>query len=505
MKNKLFLLFVCCLIAIPATAQKVKIKKGEIQIDGTPVAKMEKVKGSGSEYIFSDLNGTALFNANLVTQTPEGNPLPESILVLKAPNGNVKEFDKSKIKISFSLSMEKLMCDLVMNCGANLITTQGVDLQKVNEYFQTSDRSITAAFDNRVNGSVQETKEEDAQAAKDGLKIDSNGDVWKGANKIGKVTMKKDDKESTYKYVIIDKDLNPIGGVYIPYSGGAYSLQKPVEKDYTAFTFDGQKLPMQATFNPISSSVVDDVANRLLKKLYYSGYKFDELSINDMKNIAIEKAKANSKNIYDVQGYIIDKDGNKNEGLITIEFQSLDDLIGKSGGKVVDLTNYGGSATLKSADGKSKTYNAKDRITVFAGDRKFVGLPGASMLDGAKLYEVIFEKEGNMVLYSVNYDEYLLKTENQDKAKQFSSQGIDEIESVSDSTKILFREYVKHITSSAFDSTMIKKNVPDSSRVKFNPLLDKVLESPEIEKSIDKLYDDLFKQKSNKKSKKTNK
>ena len=444
MKKTLFIVM-AVFITFSAAAQKVKIKKGEIQVDNTSVAKMEKVKGS--EYIFSDLNGVVLFNADLTTQTPEGNQLPESILLLTAPNGNVKEFDKKNIKTSITLSTEKLMCDYVMNCGADLITPQGVDLQKVNDYFQTSDRSITTAFDNEVREIVQKTKEEDAQATKDGLKIDSNGSVWKGSEKIGAIAMKKDDKASQYKYVVMNKDSEFIGGTSIPYPSDARSamLQKPVLKDYTIVTFDGQQLSMQAQFDATRASHVDDVANRLLKKLYYGGYKFDELSINDLKNIAIEKAKANSKNIYDVQGYIIDKDGNKNEGLITIEFQSLDDLMGKSQGNIADLNNYGGSAKLKDDDGKSKTYNAKDRIIVFAGNKKFVGLPGSSMLDGAKLYEVISEVEGNQVLYSVNYDEYLLKMENKDKAKQFSSQK---------KTQKEFEEYVncQALTYSDYDT-----------------------------------------------------
>ena len=427
--KKIVFIAMAAFIAFSAAAQKVNIKKGEIQVDGTPVAKMEKVKGKefgSSEYVFSDLNGTVLFNADLVKQTPKGNQLPESILLLTAPNGTVKEFDKSNIKISLTLSTEKLMCDFVMNCGANLITPQGVDLQKVNDYFQTSDRSITTAFDNEVGGIVQKIREEDEQATKDRLIIDSNGSVWKDANKIGTVAMKKDDKSSEYKYVVMDKDMNFIGGTSIPYPVDVHAsrLQRPVMKDYTIVTFDGQKLPIQAAFDATRASKIDDVANRLLKKLYYSGYKFDEMSINDMKNIAIENVKANSKNVYDVQGYIIDKDGNKNEGLVTIEFQSLDDLTGKSGGSILDLTNYGGSAKLKLDENRSKTYNAKDRITVFAGNRKFVGLPGSSVLDGAKLYEVISEKEGNLVLYSVNYDEYLLKMANQDKTKQFSFQGM---------------------------------------------------------------------------------
>ena len=422
MKKTLFIVM-AALITLSAAAQKLKIQKGEIQLDGVSVAKMEKMKES--EYVFKDLNGTVLFNAGLTKQTPEGNLLPESILLLMAPNGSAKELDTKNIKTSFTFSTERLICDYVMNCGADLITSQGVDLHKVNDYFQTSDRNITTAFDNSVRDVVQKIKREDAQAEKDGLKIYTNGSIWKGANKIGMVAMRKDDKDSKYKYVVMDKDMNPVGSVSVPYSDNPRTpLQKPVQKDYTAFTFDGQKLPMQATFDGIRASIVDDVANRLLKKLYYAGYKFNEMSINDMKKFSIERVKANSKNVYDVQGYIIDKDGNKNEGLITIEFQSLDDLMGKSQGNVIDLTNYGGSAVLTFAEGKSKSYKAKDRITVFAGNRKFVGLPGTSMLDGASLYEVVFEREGNMVLYSINYDEYLLKMGNQDKAKLFSSQGI---------------------------------------------------------------------------------
>jgi len=426
--KKIVFIVMAAFITLSAAAQKVSIKKGEIQVDGTPIAKIEKVKGKGlgsSEYVFSDLNGTVLFNADLVTKTPGGNLLPESILLLEAPNGTVKEFDKSNIKTSVTLSVERLMCDLVMNCGANLITPQGVDLEKVNEYFQTSDRCITTAFDNGIRETYREIKEEDAQAKKDDLKIDSNGSVWKGAVKIGTISMKKDDKDSKCKYAVWDKDKNLVGVTAIPYSGDIHSntVQKPVLKDYTAITFDGQKLPMKAVFDATCASHIDDVANRLLKKLYYSGYKFDELSIIDMKNIAIEKAKANSKNVYDVQGYIIDKSGNKNEGLITIEFQSLDDIMGIPQGGVADLTNYGGFAKMRLDENRSKTYNAKDRITVFVGDRKFVGLPGLSILDGASLYEVIFEKEENLVLYSVNYDTYLLKMASQDKAKQFSYQG----------------------------------------------------------------------------------
>jgi hypothetical protein len=424
--KRTMLMVVIVLCALTASAQKVKIKKGEIQFDDTSVAKMEKMKDSNSGYIFSDLNGMALFNADLSDKTPEGNPLPDRVLILTAPNGNGKEFLTKNIKVSFTLSNEKVMCDYVLNCGANLITPQGVDLEKVNEYFQTSDRSITSAIDEKMRPLRDEMKKEDVQAVADGIKIDSNGSIWKGANKIGTVACKNDTKTSEMKYVIMDKDGAFVGGTSIPniVTDIHNSNTTPALKSYTLITFDAQKLPFYAIFDSKKASIIDDVASRLLKKLYYSGYKFDELSVKDMAAIAIEKAKANSNNVYDVQGYVIDKTGTKIEGLVTIEFQSLTDLMGKSEGNIADLNNYGGSANLKTADGKSKNYNAKDRITVVAGDRKFVGLPGTTALDGAKLYEVVAEKDGNRVLYSVNYNEYLLKMANQDKAKLFNDNGL---------------------------------------------------------------------------------
>jgi hypothetical protein len=423
--KRTMLMVAVMLCVLAASAQKVKIKKGEIQLDGVSVAKMEKMKGfMNFEYAFSDLNGTVLFNAVLSGTTPEGNPLPEQILILTAPNGNAKEFLAKNIKVSFTLSTEKTLCDYVLNCGANLITPQGVDLEKVNEYFQTSDRSFTSVIDDQMKLLRDEMKKEDLLAEADDLKIDHTGKIWKGTHSIGQIAAKNDPKTSEMKYVIMDKDGTFVGGTSIPpyvATGiGSSITPAPALKDYTIIIFDGQKIPFFATYDSRKASHIDDVANRLLKKLYYSGYKFDELSVNEMKNIALEKAKANSKNLYDIQGYVIDKVGNKIEGLMTIVFEAVE----QSTGMILDLDNYGGSATLKTADGKSKNYNAKDRITVVAGDRKFVGLPATTALDGAKLYEVVAEKDGNMVLYSVNYDEFVLKMANQDKAKLFSEMGL---------------------------------------------------------------------------------
>ena len=66
MKIKSFL-FATMFASISFFAQEVKVKKGEIQIDGKSVAKIDKEKNI---YTISDLSGKSLFTATITNQTP---------------------------------------------------------------------------------------------------------------------------------------------------------------------------------------------------------------------------------------------------------------------------------------------------------------------------------------------------------------------------------------------------------------------------------------------------
>ncbi|WP_299312831.1 hypothetical protein [uncultured Aquimarina sp.] len=64
------LILVCLFITTLASAQKLKIKKGEIFIDKVKVAHIEKVKGDGSKYYqISDLEKKPLFKAQEMLQS----------------------------------------------------------------------------------------------------------------------------------------------------------------------------------------------------------------------------------------------------------------------------------------------------------------------------------------------------------------------------------------------------------------------------------------------------
>ena len=436
--KKIVFIGLAAFITLSAAAQKVSIKKGEIQVDGTPVAKMEKVKGTSSEYVFSDLNGTALFNADLVKQTPEGNQMPESILMLKAPNGTVKEFDTKNIKISLTLSTEKLMCDYVMNCGAGLITPQGVDLQKVDEYFQTSDRSITTAFDNELREVVRKTKEEDELANSVNLTVKRDGSIFANGKKIGSISVIKDENRVTCSYHIVECSGIPMASM------DAKMTTKP--NFYKTKTYDGNVFSVfsEKGFSFLLDS--DDNAKRMVRKLYYEGY-----TLGDMKGFFEEKKRAEkealiaaSGNIYQKQGYVITgKSKQKVEGLITLEFMPKSDALGKTESSINELNKYGNSVFVEPiVDGDDglglliiddkkewtvkndvRRFNAIDGVRVVVDDVQYLGvagnLIGSTGITGVRhssfFYKIIYEKDNNMILQEHKFGTVMLKLANQNK------------------------------------------------------------------------------------------
>ncbi len=92
------------------------------------------------------------------------------------------------------------------------------------------------------------------------------------------------------------------------------------------YTFDNKVITMAAEngMNFQKPLAVDKIADRMVKKLYANGYALGDMkpvfegmakekndAINQKKQEAENNAKANSKNLYNIPGYAIGKDGNK--------------------------------------------------------------------------------------------------------------------------------------------------------------------------------------------------
>ena len=103
------LLFACLLIAGVAFAQDIKVKKGDLLIDGSAAAKISDAK---NVYSFSSTSGSPLFSVKLMSPSQIGGDAGGVWLEFTSANGVVKEV--SDLKTGFSLSSEKIISENVI-------------------------------------------------------------------------------------------------------------------------------------------------------------------------------------------------------------------------------------------------------------------------------------------------------------------------------------------------------------------------------------------------------
>jgi len=157
----------------------------------------------------------------------------------------------------------------------------------------------------------------------------------------------------------------------------------------------------------------------------------DSLGI-DKYNEKREEAKVGSMNLYNVAGYVIDKNNEKKEGALTIEFESIEKRMGAT---LPDRSTLGRLLKLKDQAGNVITFNADDKVKFCAEGHCYLGveplendyMKSSSFADPYtyQFFEILYEKDGNYVLNHIAYpDDYLLKVKGNDKAIYLGEKGI---------------------------------------------------------------------------------
>ncbi|WP_165601811.1 hypothetical protein [Chryseobacterium sp. CBo1] len=428
MNTRLFLIFTI-FMTISTFSQEIKIKKGELLLDDKAVA---KVSDKGRVYSFSDLNGKPQFSAQMFN----GDTTEKGWVEFKGENGNVKEVEFSDT--TFSLNMGKI---LVRNALAQgLITLDGINEAKVNEFFQTNDRSLT---EGRAKTKImqQETSDKEDKITNEiGIRIDNAGKIW-DKNKVLLGFIQRVNTGNNivlnYEYSVYENNKIRIAKLNCT-NNDTYNSKNGLK----VITYDNKQAEILVTNNNFGGPLSEDkMADRMVKKLVANGY-----ALGDMKNTvegffdeksqtAENNAKSDSKNIYNISGYVIDKAGDKKEGSITIEFESINAKLGREKG-IADITNYGGTVVLN-VNGKDEFFKAKDGVKFCAGERCFLGTQGSedsgtgnnsgsqlSVFGESQFFEIQSENDGNYVLNHVkNPQYYYLKLANQSKAIYLGEKG----------------------------------------------------------------------------------
>lgn len=264
-----------------AFAQDIKIKKDEIQLDGKSVAKIEKVKGSegyynGAVFAVSDLNGNLLFTgqtkAMALPNSLSGccNNLPDlsdlNWLELTGKNGVVEEI-AAKDLLKRSMSAQKTIAAFAVQ--EKFITPNGVDTGKINEFFQTENKSVSTGFSQKITAMQQELQTEAAAGKAIGLRYDNNGNIFSNNNQIGYVirtqTLVPGSHVGTgaWTYIIQDMNHKPIATFK-----GNFSLSM---SNGTLKTYDNKDFLIYGTIDKDFLNT-DQITQRILNKLCANHY-----------------------------------------------------------------------------------------------------------------------------------------------------------------------------------------------------------------------------------------
>ncbi|MGL4584810.1 MAG: hypothetical protein ACRCVU_17720, partial [Flavobacterium sp.] len=275
-----------------------------------------------------------------------------------------------------------------------------------------------------IDGDRQNQKaEEVALLKKANINVTDNASIMQGDTKIGFINTKTTKQAySFHEATIADNEGNVIAKVSYDETKNMNAARGVKLKTYDNKEFEITDLNywMDKT-DPIKANPV------FVGRLYANGYKFGDMTQEikdyhaalstqkqDEYNKHVEEAKGKSRNIYDQEGYVIDKRGTKLTGLVTIEFESVprdgDYRISGAVG-ITDVSSYGNSVSIKT-DKKRLSFKAKDGVEFGVGNERYIGLStsddgGLGNSNGeldvfggsSKFLIVDYDNGGNMVLH----------------------------------------------------------------------------------------------------------
>lgn len=414
------------LLPLTVVAQKIKIKRGKLLLDKKEVALVDDVKRH--VYQFSDLSKNKVFKATCVFNPKYKNYVTEWVL-LEGEDGQKAEVPYEMI--GFSFSVQKLLTRLLVQ-KYDLINANGINKEKLNELFNKKGASISDKYKVALAEKEAFEKKKSELVAKYKPFVKKDGTVLHGGRSgkiVGNVTA------SNGVYTVYDLDRIKIATA----KNESMSVVKVNTYSGENFVYDEAK--NKVTFGSSNSFNRDDaqaLVEELLVREYELGRKAKSIIVKQHKEKQairkeqLETAKKNSSNFYEVDGYVIDKDGKKHEGKITAIFEkvSLGDEKKTSGIYDLDegIDKLSKFVTLKYLNKKGKErikkFSAKKNVVFCVNEGKecFYGMKtkGNALkkisnalsfgFDNSYFYKKEYEKDGHMILSTVNKTKkYVLK------------------------------------------------------------------------------------------------
>lgn len=409
------------LVTLPMLSfgQKIKVKKGIVTFDKKEVAKVND--DTRNFYKFSTLQGEKAFDVafkGMSASNLEG----FQWLELTSTDGKVTEVPYEVLMTSFSVT--KLIIKLLSE-KYELITMDGIDMAKVNEFFAVEREKLSDKYTKAVVAAKADEAKRQETVGRYNPFVKDNGTVVFGGARGTKIAGYVYYSQNTYTV----KDLD---GIVVGTARGCSTCTTVDAKTYTddEFKFDrGSRTMMTGRFDR-------GLAQVFVEELLGRGYQLQHEAKAYKARLHRERvkvAKENSINLYGVKGTVTDKEGKVYKGTVYAIFEKLQLDPSQQESSMADMNSidkFGKFVSIKYKNEKNreriKRFSAKENVTFCANDegmeKCFMGMKtkGNALkkisnasnfgFDNSYFYEIVYEKDGQRVLSKPGEDDtYVLK------------------------------------------------------------------------------------------------
>lgn len=453
---KKILLCVSILAVIYTSAQDIDIKKGKVLFDKKEVALVE---GKKRVYTLSDLQNKPILSIEYKAESYPygGNKIWFRLIDLTSNQSNDFETDMK----GFSLfNLEKDIVKTFSNGQYKLITSNGIDQSVVQQILELDKRDIQEEYNNEILAYNKLLDELTELVKSNGIYFDNKGIIYQNNIKIGQILYSLSGN-SVGNYNLVENNNYKVG----EFRGNSLEISD-LNKIHI--------LKLKELENPLKDKNTRDVKNnkfftQIVGFALKNGFTLNtQLQIKNTTEERIDyqnkitEARANSSNLYDVPGYLIDEKGNKIEGKLSINFEDITQKIQKNNNVESLPVSSGKSVSIKvlNEKGKEKSTRYKSNTGVkFCTDSGdcYIGLKSIGnaynaignvmtlSTDFSYFYKIISDDNGFLILEGPEKNKLYIKIPNQEKALYLGNNNDDKLEKN-------FNEYIKcSLNSTDFD------------------------------------------------------
>ena len=433
--NRIIFFFIAIFCVSFSYSQKIKIKKDQITYDDKPIANIKSPYRDF--YEISTLDNVKTLSAQYKTASnmDKSNttlPLYQWLEITDIASGKTAEIPYEVLITAFSA--DRIIAHL-LTVKYNLLNQNGINNAEFDNFFNKNTEKLSEKYAGIVQKEkvqiLQAENEKKAMMAKYSPRVQNDGNIYFTINGrtqiVGKYMAQNLPMGTNGQYLTI-YDLDNIAVATLA-RVTSFGENKATTWDGNTFDYYSKNQYNDGDYTFVQNFILD-----LLAKGYNLGHDAS-VKKKQLLNAKIDKAKQNSANIYDKNGYVIDEKGIKYEGKISIIFQMLD--VNETGKVLPEFgpDNYGQKVLIEYINEKgkprTKSFNAKDN-TYFClnaeTEKCFYGLGtkgdvlkklqniNSLQFNNAYYYQLIYKNNGIMVLqHPVETEKYVIKTQKQDK------------------------------------------------------------------------------------------